>query len=410
MTGRDSLLFVGNGPYLNRGCEAIVRGTMVILRHTLPQLPQVYAGVMGPPVLVAEQAAAETDAAIKTFAVTPYGPRGSAKWFAAQANRRCGAHFQPHTWDLRPYISKARAAIELGGDNYSLDYGRPTRFVAMDRRLQRSGMPVFIWGASVGPLSTDPAYELEIMAHLKTITGIFVRESETAAYLAANGVVANVHLTADPAFLMEPVQPPALPADCEPQPKTIGVNLSPLVGQFRKPGLSPSSRPWLDECVALVGGLLEYGWPILLVPHVESTVPTACDFAFLRAVAQGVNTATGVSLAVLPESLSAAQIKWVISKCDLFVGARTHATIAAFSTGVPTLSIGYSLKARGINRDLFGHLDYCLPVAELSKHTLLTRVGQVIDQAHDIRAVLADRNPELRSLAMNAGCVLRDNM
>ena len=41
-------------------------------------------------------------------------------------------------------------------------------------------------------------------------------------------------------------------------------------------------------------------------------------------------------------------IKGYISRCELFIGARTHATIAAYSTGVPTLVLGYSVKARGI--------------------------------------------------------------
>ena len=47
------------------------------------------------------------------------------------------------------------------------------------------------------------------------------------------------------------------------------------------------------------------------------------------------------------------QLKYDISKCRFFVGARTHATIAAYSTCVPTLVVGYSVKSRGIARDLF---------------------------------------------------------
>jgi polysaccharide pyruvyl transferase WcaK-like protein len=57
----------------------------------------------------------------------------------------------------------------------------------------------------------------------------------------------------------------------------------------------------------------------------------------------------------VPGNIGARQVKWVISKCRYFIGARTHATVAAFSTGVPTISIAYSKKARGINRDIFGH-------------------------------------------------------
>ena len=56
-------------------------------------------------------------------------------------------------------------------------------------------------------------------------------------------------------------------------------------------------------------------------------------------------------------------IKGYISRCELFIGARTHATIAAYSTGVPTLVLGYSVKARGIAKDLFGtEENYVIPV------------------------------------------------
>lgn len=60
------------------------------------------------------------------------------------------------------------------------------------------------------------------------------------------------------------------------------------------------------------------------------------------------------------------ELKGFISRCRLFVGARTHATIAAYSTCVPTLVAGYSVKARGIAKDLFGSEEnYVLPVQSL---------------------------------------------
>ena len=55
------------------------------------------------------------------------------------------------------------------------------------------------------------------------------------------------------------------------------------------------------------------------------------------------------------------------------VAARTHASIAAYSTQVPTLVIGYSVKARGIARDLFGTEDrYVLPVQNIQQEDELT--------------------------------------
>ena len=60
--------------------------------------------------------------------------------------------------------------------------------------------------------------------------------------------------------------------------------------------------------------------------------------------------------------------------CSFFVGARTHSTIAAYSSGVPTLVIGYSVKSRGIATDLFGtYENYVLPVQEISEPDAMIR-------------------------------------
>ena len=48
---------------------------------------------------------------------------------------------------------------------------------------------------------------------------------------------------------------------------------------------------------------------------------------------------------VLVEDHTAPELKYIISHCRLFIGARTHATIAAYSSLVPTLVVGYSVKA-----------------------------------------------------------------
>ena len=62
------------------------------------------------------------------------------------------------------------------------------------------------------------------------------------------------------------------------------------------------------------------------------------------------------------------QLKGYIARCRFFIGARTHATIAAYSSCVPTLVVGYSIKAKGIARDIFGtYENYVIPVQSFQK-------------------------------------------
>ena len=110
---------------------------------------------------------------------------------------------------------------------------------------------------------------------------------------------------------------------------------------------------------------------------------------------------------VLPRGLSAAEFKWIIARCAVFAGARTHSTIAALSSHVPTLSISYSAKAKGINRDIFGHLEHCIHVAELTNENFVIGLRSLLDNATAIRVHLQSRIPEFQNRSLQAGSILR---
>lgn len=67
------------------------------------------------------------------------------------------------------------------------------------------------------------------------------------------------------------------------------------------------------------------------------------------------------------DDCNAEELKGYIARCRYMIAARTHASIAAYSQKVPTLVVGYSIKARGIAKDLFGTEDnYVIPVQTLT--------------------------------------------
>lgn len=107
-------------------------------------------------------------------------------------------------------------------------------------------------------------------------------------------------------------------------------------------------------------------------------------------------------LAILSSDLNAAQLKHSISRCRFFIGARTHATIAAISQGVPTISIAYSVKAIGINRDLFGDLDVVLPTPKVAFETLQAALERLFMHEIDLRAIIAQKVPIWRDRGRTA--------
>jgi colanic acid/amylovoran biosynthesis protein len=402
-------VFVGNGSYQNRGCEAIVRGTMEILRQEFGEPIQVSAGVYADQAEIQKQNIEEIDSAILSRSISGVGPRLSLKWWAAQANKRLGARFEPQHWGMKSVTQNAIAALEVGGDNYSLDYGRPENFMALDNFLQAQGLPVVLWGASVGPFDKDLEFAPRMFDHLRSLSAIFVRETASLEYLRNNGVSDNIHLVADPAFVMNPVEPPNSKISFPLPEGAIGINLSPLVARFRDSNKSaPALSEWLGYCCNLVKSAATLERPIILIPHVGSADPDNDDFSFLESLCNAVAHEVKVPIKVLPRGLSAAELKWIIARCEIFAGARTHATIAALSSGVPTLSIGYSLKARGLNQDIFGNLNYCISVTELNPANFYERLNTILSEKDNIRTHLSSRIPDMKIKAISAGAILKN--
>ena len=98
------------------------------------------------------------------------------------------------------------------------------------------------------------------------------------------------------------------------------------------------------------------------------------------------------------------ELKGYISRCRFFIGARTHATIAAYSSCVPTLVVGYSVKARGIAQDIFGTAEnYVIPVQELQKESdLLNKFFWLMKKEGEITDWLESKMPEYCAKALES--------
>ena len=85
--------------------------------------------------------------------------------------------------------------------------------------------------------------------------------------------------------------------------------------------------------------------------------------------------------------------------------ARTHASIAAYSTGVPTLVVGYSVKARGIAKDIFGTDEgYVIPVQSLKEEDSLVKAYEnLVANEENIKNTLKEVMPGYIERSWQAG-------
>jgi len=273
-----------------------------------------------------------------------------------------------------------RLNISIGGDNYCYE-NMLERLIMSNRMFHRAGAKTMLYGCSIEPeLLKRP----EIAADMKLYDAIVARETVTYEALCSLGIKEKVYLCPDPAFLLDTEYLP-LPEGWK-EGKMVGINISPMIVENeKKAGIT------LENYKALIRYILENtDLQVALIPHV--VWKGGDDRTTIIALYEEFSS-TGRVLQVA--DASASQLKGYISRCRMFIGARTHATIAAYSSCVPTLVVGYSVKARGIAQDLFGTDDnYVLPVQKLeNKEELIGAFVWLAKQEETMRSHLESIMP-----------------
>ena len=371
----------------NHGCEAIVNSTC----HMIEDIPKLLV--------------TNSEKEDKFYSVAPLCD--------ILQERKIAEHFFAHVWyyawraifhdpesfmryRFRDVLGKNRAPlyVSIGGDMYCYELSKKEAIVA-NSTFNRAGAKTILWGCSIEP---ELLKEPEVIADMKRYALITPRESITKQALADAGVIQNVKLFPDPAFSLKAEEIP-LPKGFLPG-RTIGINISPMIIRYEKEeGITLSNYRKLIDCI-----LRNSDNCIALIPHVMWKYND--DRLTLAELYKGYEDNDRVLL--FPD-MSCGQVKYVISQCRAFIGARTHATIAAYSSCVPTLVVGYSVKARGIARDLFGSEEnYVLPVQTLQDVDALIRAYEWLMQEEEpIRKRLQEIMPGYCAKAVEAGEEIR---
>ena len=276
-------------------------------------------------------------------------------------------------------------AISIGGDIYC--YGQQKMYMAIDRRVRERAGRMTLLGCSIEPELLQNAAFVEDMAQFDLISA---REHITYNALVQTGL-RNVQYCPDLAFSLQP-QETELPREFQPG-NTVGLNISPMV--LKKAG---NRQRIMDNCRVLIDDLMRNtDASVAFIPHVVWK-----DNDDRKPLGKLYREYKSTGRVCMVQDQTAAKLKYVISQCSFFIGARTHATIAAYSTGVPTLTIGYSVKSRGIARDLFGQeKGFVLPCQNLqSEKELMIAFQKLEDRKDQIHNVLISKEKEyLRRIA-----------
>lgn len=367
-------ILYAHGGSMNHGCEAIVRSLTKLLNLGNDDLllsnhpdEDMYYGINN--LLTVEKSQEKVDTGL-FYQICSKLHKDKDLFYYKKLYRR-----------IFNVVKEKEIALSIGGDNYCYS-GMMTEMTAMRQNFEKKGIDSVLIGCSIDTTRLSKF----ILEDLKKYKLIWVRESLTYKSLASLGFK-NVKLIPDPAFALERKDLP-LP-DGFKVGNTVGINVSPMIIGYEK-----NKGTTLENYIHLILHIIDTtDLQIALIPHVvwphnDDRIPLTVLY----------NKFKDTGRVCMIEDYNAEELKGYIARCRFMVAARTHASIAAYSTQVPTLVVGYSIKARGIAKDIFGtEENYVVPVQSLKEKTDLTNAfSWILNHEEEIKLHFSSIMPDYK--------------
>ena len=236
------------------------------------------------------------------------------------------------------------------GDGFSDIYN--SRFVLMTTLQKlfvvKSKTPLVLLPQTYGPFK-NRLLERFASYVIKKSQVVYVRDRLSKEYVKKISGVKAVETT-DLAFAL-----PYERIDFETTKIKVGINVSGLLwnggfdGNKNQFGLTVSYRDYIEELLKYL--LSDDKYEVYIIPHVLELYESSHDGDI--EVCKHIKEKYSIRY-MCENKTSSIDIKSYIAGMDIFIGARMHSTIAAFSSGVATIPFSYSRKFEG----LYGDLDY----------------------------------------------------
>lgn len=273
---------------------------------------------------------------------------------------------------------------------------------------------VVIYAQSIGPLRNKTGRVLARLV-LNKVDLIIVRDEYSVECLQEIQIdEPHIHLTADPAFILEPVSS-ARVEEIQDIEGISGRTNGPLIGVTASRGAyrrSMSGERSLEEVfqafIRVMGETLDHlveqlDAEVVLIPHAIGPCPDD------RAVAEQIYRSAEKKerLRLVAGEYTSEELKGVIGECDLFIGSRMHASIAALSSCIPTVVVAYSHKMPSLMKRL-GLEEYVCNVETITVEEMISKVTHAWINRATIRSQLAQKIDEMRKTSSVSAQLVRD--
>lgn len=327
------------------------------------------------------------DEAARRAGVTPayhlFQPKDDAEPYVTGIASR-HALTQKYLWGpggFRRDVRMLDVMLDIGaGDSFTDIYPMKRFSMLIGTKLlgTATGVPLVLSPQTIGPFSRQPQSALAAWM-MRRAEAVFARDTASLEAAQALAPDARNRLAVDVAFAL-----PYTPAAKGPGTR-VGINVSGLLygGGYTGRNEFGISIDYREYTHALVEALLARpGIAVELISHATSRdMPEDDDARAVEKVA-----AAYPEVRAIPPFPSPSAAKSHISGLDFLVGARMHATIAAYSSGVPVVPVSYSRKFEG----LFGSLSYpwLVPVKGMTTEQALAFTLDAFDRRDALAADL----------------------
>jgi colanic acid/amylovoran biosynthesis protein len=313
--------------------------------------------------------------------------------------------------DLKEF-KNASLIISTGGDVLTEDYGLVSFInhagnLLLGIFLKR---PVVILAETIGPFKhkLSKVVAKYLLNHASLIT---VRGEISKKYLSKMGINRVLqYITADTAFLLEPATPQVIEQILKKEnigsnDLLVGITVSELIPRYGFPGI-PTVKDKYEKYVEIMVSITDYiteklGATVVFVPSV--TGPKDDDRRIADAIFKLVKNKSKVR--VIKNEYTCEEIKGIIGRCSMFIGARMHVTVFSTSLCVPTIAIAYSHKTY----EVLGPLTkYIIDIRKgLEYSNFISMINEVWFNKEKIRKNLALKMRKMRQKALLNGILLR---
>lgn len=362
----------------NYGCEAIVRGTEIILHEIWPNAHIKYAS------LRPEDDKRRLEGCDVEIIPRKFHSFGSINRFNGLMAYQIGLYSKKIFQEDVEWIEDCDAIFSIGGDLYTLPskYDPKKRYynslIHFGEFVKSRGKKFVIWGASIGPFEGYPKAKKVFVDHLSHVDLITSREPVTTRYLKDLGIK-NVVECADPAFSI----PEQVHVNKNSNKLHIGINLSPLSSIY-------SFKSDIDSIIKSQANLItklikHFNAQVTLIPHVVCNFDANDDdLRYLKQIKSFIADDVMDNLKLVEGDVGFIGTKKILSTCDVVIAARMHCAVNAISTGVPTIFLAYSKKSYGMAEYVYGNDKWVLSLNDfINTRKSFKLIKSILDQKVD---------------------------